>query len=181
MTAKSLTARGLRRSLTRLTGRTLRVVLVLSLWHAPIPWVHAHEIDGPDVDHLQVLSRHVAEFHSRELNQGEKTLDWHMHLVLPWCLVHHLPCPDQQQGEPNSDDYVGGARCSAVASNVVKTVIQPASRAFRAEDLATSDGIWLASAAGVNTAISAIARGQHFFETYGRTHSVRDLVGVRLC
>jgi hypothetical protein len=159
----------------------LRVVLALSLWHAPIPWVHAHEIDGPDVDHLQVLSRHVAEFHSRELNQGEKKLDWHMHLVLPWCLMHHLPCPDQEQRKPVSDDYVGGAKWSVVGSNASKTLIEPASRAFRAEDLATDEGLWLMATARANTAISAIARGQHFFETYGCAHGVRDLVGVRLC
>jgi hypothetical protein len=159
----------------------LRVVLALSLWHAPIPWVHAHEIDGPDVDHSLVLSRHVAEFHSRELSRGEKRLDWHMHLVLPWCLVHHLPCPDQQQPRPVSDDYVGGAKWSAAGPSASKILIEPATRAFRGEDLATDDGLWAASAAGVNTALSAIARGQQFFETYGRTHSVRDLVGVRLC
>jgi hypothetical protein len=70
---------------------------------------------------------------------------------------------------------------SAVATNAVKTVVEPASRAFCAEDLATNDGNWLNSAAGVNIAISAIARGQHFFETYVRTHGVRDLIGVRLC
>jgi hypothetical protein len=181
MRVLSMTARCLQRPARRLMGRVLRAVLALSLWHAPIPWVHAHEIDGPDVDHSQVLSLHVAEFHSHELNQGEKKLDWHMHLVLPWCLIHHLACPDQEQRDQGSDDYVGGARFSAVGSNGAKAVIDPATRAFRAEDLTTEDGIWLTTAAGVNTSISAIARGQHFFETYGRTQSVRDLVGVRLC
>ena len=175
-----LTARFVRRSATRLTSRTLRAVLAMSLWHAPIPWVHAHEIEGPDVDHSQILSRHVAEFHSRELSHGEKQLDWHMHLVLPWCPVHHLPCPDQQPN-PVSDDYVGGAKWNAAGPAPTKSLIEPASRAFRAEDLATEDGLWATSVAGVNTAISAIARGQHFFETYGRTQCVRDLVGVRLC
>src|SRR4029450_8695937 len=105
-----LTARWLRQSARRLMSRALRVLLVLSLWHAPIPWVHPPQIDGPDVDHLQVLSRHVAEFHSRELNHGEKSLDWHMHLVLPWCLTHHLPCPAPQQPNPVCDHYVARAK-----------------------------------------------------------------------
>src|SRR5262249_55342873 len=139
------TARTLQRSIRRLTCRILRVVLALSLWHAPIPWVHAHEIDGPEVDHSLVLSRHVAEFHSRELSQGERRLDWHMHLVLPWCLIHHLPCPDQQQPSPVSDDYVGGAKWSVAGPSADKMLIEPATPAFRGEDLATDDGLWAAS------------------------------------
>ncbi|MGE5191208.1 MAG: hypothetical protein ACM3U2_01820 [Deltaproteobacteria bacterium] len=159
----------------------LRFVLMLSLWHAPIPWVHAHQIEGPQVEHLQLLSQHVAEFHARELSQGEETLDWHVHLVLPWCLVHHFPCPDKEQRDPGSDDYFGGARLNVAGMNSAKMIGQPTARGFLARTPASDHPAVLADVIGARAALSALGRGTHFFETYGRPHSVRDLVGVRIC
>jgi hypothetical protein len=165
----------------RLASRVLRIMLVLSLWHAPIPWVHAHEIDGPQVDRLQMLARHVNEFHARELTRGEQCLDWHVHLVLPWCLVHHLPCPEEDQHEPGADEYFGGARSSTAGISPVMDIGQPTTTAFLSGAPAADQAGLATQEVGTRSAILACALGTHFFETYGRTDCVRDLVGVRLC
>jgi hypothetical protein len=156
-------------------------MLVLSLWHAPIPWVHAHDLEGPAVERREMLSQHVAEFHARELSLGEQRLEWHAHLVLPWCLVHHFPCPDSDDREPGADDYFGGVKVCAAGTTACETIGQPTARAFLAGDLVAGPALLLADASGAETALFAIARGRHFFETYGRTDSVRNLLGVRLC
>ncbi len=174
--------RWLRWSARGLTSRVLRAVLVLSLWHAPIPWVHAHEIEGPQVERLRLLSQHVAEFHARELSQGTRVLDWHAHLILPWCLVHHFPCPAQDEHEPGSDEYFGGASLTNVAGTIsAKMLGQPAARAFLAGFPVPDHAAVLPETMGAHAALLALGRGTHFFETYGRTQCVRDLVGVRLC
>ncbi len=80
-----------------------------------------------------------------------------------------------------ADDFFGGVKMSVAGTSAGDTIGQPTVRAFLAEDLAHSPAVLLPEVAAANTALSAIARGTHFFETYGRTQSVRDLVGVRLC
>jgi hypothetical protein len=162
-------------------GGVLRVVLVLSLWHAPIPWVHAHEIEGPQVERLRLLAEHVTAFHARELSQGARRLDWHVHLMLPWCFDHHFPCPDQEQREPGSDDYFGGPALNAMAATSAKAIGQPTARAFLEGYPAVDQPAALPYAPGAQVALAAVGRMVHFFETYARPHPVRDLVGVRLC
>jgi hypothetical protein len=166
---------------TGLTGGTLRAVLAVSLWHAPIPWVHAHEIEGPQVTRLRLLSEHVAEFHARELSQGAQELDWHVHLILPWCLVHHFPCPNDDERDPGSDDYFDGAMVSVAGMSSAKMIGQPAARAFLGGHPVSDQPVVLPETIGAHAALAALGRGTHFFETYGRPHAVRDLVAVRLC
>src|SRR5262245_48904412 len=72
----------------------VRLWLVLSLWHAPIPWFHSHEISD-SAEHAGFLSRHVHEFHADEMAQGEAHPGWHWHLILPWCFDGHLTCPTE--------------------------------------------------------------------------------------
>jgi len=171
---------------TRQTGRgrftrLLRVALVLSLWHAPIPWVHAHELVGPQVDSRQLLSQHVAEFHAGELSRGEQKLDWHVHLVLPWCLVHHLPCPEGEHPRGAFDDLFGGAKVSSGRTVSLDLFGQPATRAFLAGEFAIADATSLCPGAVGDSGRCALDRGRHFFQTYGRSIGVEELIGVRLC
>jgi hypothetical protein len=155
-------------------------MLVLSLWHAPIPWVHTHDLDGPDVARLAMLTQHVAAFHARELGLGEQRLDWHVHLVLPWCMIHHLPCPESDDHEPGADDFFGGVKVCSAGMSSGETLGAPMTRAFLAGDLASALAARFSDAAGTEPSIRARGLGRHFFETYGAA-SVRDLVGVRLC
>jgi hypothetical protein len=160
--------------------RLMRVMLALSLWHAPIPWVHVHDLEGPQVERLESLSRHVAEFHSRDIASGRSRLAWHAHLVLPWSLNHHLPCPDGDRREPGSDDFVG-IRTNAAGMNLTQAIGQPAVRAFLAADVVVDTGMSVLAERGALAQMAATGRGAHFFETYGRASAIRDLAGVRLC
>jgi len=171
---------------TRRTGkgrfaRFVHVALVLSLWHAPIPWVHTHELVGPQVDSRQLLSQHIAEFHSRELSRGEERLDWHLHLVLPWCLVHHLPCPDGDHPRGAFDDLFDGAKVTTGRTVSLDLFGQPATRAFLAWDSSIADARALHCAAAADSARGALDRARHFFETYGHSIGIEELIGVRLC
>jgi hypothetical protein len=51
-----------------------RLSLIVSLWHAPVPWVHQHSADAPD------LTVHLATHHAHD--HGE-ACGWHMHCELP--------------------------------------------------------------------------------------------------
>lgn len=161
-------------------SRLLRVVLVLSLWHAPIPWIHAHDLQGPAVDSREVLSQHVAEFHGRELSLGQTRLDWHLHLVLPWCLAHYFPCPDEHSQRASDDLFDGSKVCTSRTVSPV-ALGQPATRAFLADECTLAAGPALLSAAALQAGFCALDRGRHFLETYGCAVGAQELIGVRLC
>lgn len=56
----------------------LRLACVLSLWHAPIPWVHIHSTDAAE------LGNHIRQFHPELLQtMHEEPSGWHCHMVLP--------------------------------------------------------------------------------------------------
>src|SRR5574337_1804227 len=77
-------SRGLPRRGEGAVRRTIRTLLLLSLWHAPVPWVHAHDLTGPTVDLVYSLHRHVDKYHVRDVQHGALHLDLHTHLILPW-------------------------------------------------------------------------------------------------
>lgn len=73
---------------------TLRLACILSLWHAPVPWMHIHSNDDAH------LASHLRHFHS-ELStvSHEESLGWHWHLVLPpW---GQTPCSTSEEDEPS--------------------------------------------------------------------------------
>ncbi|HTI51974.1 MAG TPA: hypothetical protein VL475_13515 [Planctomycetaceae bacterium] len=161
--------------------RMVRALLLLSLWHAPIPWVHAHDLAGPSVDHVASLHRHVDAFHARDIEHGEFHLDLHAHLVLPWS---HDRQPLHGPGGPelpdsDDSDFVlemgGGA-----AGSTLKALGRPIDPNFdplrMAGDLATRGPSAWSAAPGVSR-----SQGRHFFETFGRSVSVGDLICVRVC
>ena len=175
------TSRTLARAAKKLAGRVLRVVMVLSLWHAPIPWVHVHELEGPQVERLELLSQHVADFHARELSWGGTCLDWHSHLVLPWCLSHQHDCPADDDRNPGSDDIFGGAKVVAGGLVAGQSIGQPTTRAFLAGEIPADEAALVHHGAGASAVLYGQASCRHFFETYGCSVAVRDLVSVRLC
>lgn len=173
------------RSLTRArpttTGWVLRIVMVLSLWHAPIPWVHVHEFEGPQVERLESLSQHIAEFHARDLHWGCPSANWHSHLVLPWCLSHQHNCPKDNERHPGSDDILGGAKVIAGGLAAGPALGQPTTRAFLAGEMLADEAALVQGGAGTSGGHIGPSRFRHFFETYGCSIAVRDLVNVRLC
>jgi hypothetical protein len=164
-----------------LTARWLRLAVVVSLWHAPIPWLHIHEMEGPSVDRLALLAQHIAEFHGRDSGQPVASLDWHMHVILPWDLIHHAPCQDQERHQNSADDDYAGLSASGFALVSATTVGQPLARGFQ-------DGQWQLPLAPEShsrgMASAALCPGQlcrQFFATYGTAVSVRDLTGLLTC
>ena len=174
-------SRMLIRAVQKATGRALRFVMVLSLWHAPIPWVHVHEIAGPQVERLASLSQHVAVFHARDLSWENTTLNWHAHLVLPWCLNHQHNCPADDDRDPGSDDILGCARVIAGAIAESQAFGQPTTRAFLAGGIFADEAALIERAIGTSSGQIGPSRIRHFFETYGCSVAVRDLMSVRLC
>lgn len=173
--------RRLGRPLTCSARLALRGLLVVSLWHAPIPWVHFHDLEGPSVEQLDPLSLHVAEFHARDLGGGRKALDWHAHLVLPWRLDQHHSDPGDEDQAPRPDDDCIVLTAAAANLQSLLSLGRPLPAQLAgwgdlpgvcAFDL--TEGVASATTPGSD-------RRRHFFETYGRPAAVRDLTGVRLC
>jgi len=159
----------------------LRVVIVLSLWHAPIPWVHVHEFEGPQVERLVTLSQHIAEFHARDLVCGTASAEWHSHLVLPWCLNHQHNCPADDERDPGSDDILTGTKVTAGNLTAGHALGQPNSRAFLAGEFSAHEAVLGQQGTGANGKICGLSRFRQFIETYGSSVAVRDLLSVRLC
>lgn len=180
MTVMRLTSRRRSRAAHGLWSRVLRTLLVMSLWHAPIPWIHAHDLDGPQVAQRAPLSQHIAEFHARDVALPQERLEWHVHLVLPWCLTHHLPCPNGEQHQTAADEFFNGVKMTATGATAGETIGQPTARVFLAGDSSAATTSLLPLTAGKNVPALALASSRHFFETFGAA-SIRDLVGVRLC
>lgn len=62
-------------------GRCLRLALVLSVWQAPIPWVHAHSLEA-GVGAAPGLARHLRDFHSGTVATHAVSPGWHLHFGL---------------------------------------------------------------------------------------------------
>jgi hypothetical protein len=173
----------MRRLLRPVSGRlrvALRAALVLSLWHAPIPWVHFHELPASPVESFDWLAEHVAEFHSADVEAGRTELDWHVHLVLPWTLnVQHSGCPDEQQ-ESRPEDVCA----TATTANSNLSVGQLSGRS---DSMALASWMIESTVSRAQLEIADVdplrARGSglHFFETYGSASALRTLTGVRVC
>lgn len=101
----------------------LRLCLLLTLWQAPIPLVHAHQAPGWDAS---ALARHVQEFHQDSADPDD--CQWHWHLILPaWS---HPLLPDQTDDRPADlvdfdvtvlrlDDAVGPQQAIEIVADVM--------------------------------------------------------------
>jgi hypothetical protein len=174
-------SRPITRAVQTATGRLLRVVMVLSLWHAPIPWIHVHEFEGPQVQRLDSLSRHIAAFHSHELKKESPPPDWHAHLVLPWCMSHQHDCPADDERDPAADDILGGAKATAGGLPSGQSYGQPTTRAFLTGAIPADEAALVQFGSATSGALSGPLRFRHFFETFGGSIAICDLVSVRLC
>lgn len=165
----------------RVVDCALRTLLVLSMWHAPIPWVHAHDLAGPIVDQGGTLARHVEEFHAGLDHHGEGDIGWHTHLVLPWCLSHHAPCPLDRQGDESETHYLSGLKFG-----VVQPAPTPVSmgHALAVAYLPVSELCALAhphNRLSMPIGPNARNRALHFLGTYGGSVSLGDLLSVHVC
>lgn len=154
-----------------------------SMWHAPIPWVHAHDLQVPTVEHLAPLQRHVEDFHSGEVEAGETHRGIHAHLVLPWRhspqTTHGTDGPAGSGSDSEEDEstlLIGAAS----TSTPIKSVGRPADRAFDSA-VANSGASAPHQPVWNGVALFSFSHGRHFFETFGHRVSIGDLCCVRLC
>jgi hypothetical protein len=173
--------RRLLRSGRRRARLALHTAVLVSLWHAPVPWVHFHDLAGPKVEQLDPLSLHVAEFHAEDLGKGLTALDWHVHLVLPWRLDQRHNCPCGERHVPCPDDH-----CVVVTAEVAH--LQSSLSLGRSSPalFAGSNILPALCTPGLpeivaTATIPSCGWCRQFFETYGRLAAVRNLTGVRLC
>ena len=59
-----------------------RLALIVSLWHAPLPILHAHGADAAESVPVALVD-HLVEFHPDVTLNSDVDLGWHWHLVLP--------------------------------------------------------------------------------------------------
>jgi hypothetical protein len=75
-----------------------RLALIVSLWNAPLPIMHAHGADSDSLRSPGALASHLVDYHPDILMNSHVDLGWHWHLVPP--PVNHPgdeskagPCP----------------------------------------------------------------------------------------
>jgi hypothetical protein len=64
----------------------VRLGLIVSLWQAPIPWLHSHGTDIAQIapaTNATELATHLAIFHDDVAPGSEHDFGWHWHWVLP--------------------------------------------------------------------------------------------------
>lgn len=159
--------------------RGVVALLIVSCWHAPIPWVHAHDLRGPGVDRQAGLYQHVSEFHASQLTFGADHLDLHAHLVLPWGMEQQAPHRHQPQ-EPSAQTLFAMKFGGTPTSTWTQTIGQPLDLAWGQAPSLDQAGV--ASAAAIDgSPVFTMPRGGHFFDTFAGSVSIRDLIRVRLC
>jgi len=166
-----------------LSGVALRLVLVLSLWHAPLPWVHAHMMPKRAGGHAHALARHVHALHAEDIEHGATHLAWHLHLVLPWCVEGETRCPSD---DPSDDEgHIGFTMKFGVATSASQQTAHDLGGGLASDACgggAIAGGLMAATTFhDVRVADPQRHRSRHFLETFGRTISAAELTGVRLC
>ncbi len=87
------------------SGRTrlwiVCAVLAASLWRAPVPWIHSHEMLEAQGLPAAALAWHLHHLHSEE---GEHAIfGWHLHLSYPWDVSNEpAPPPDPKSPKPGA-------------------------------------------------------------------------------
>lgn len=60
-----------------------RLALIVSLWHAPFPMLHAHDADVVHASSASVFMHHMSDFHPDVAVNSHEDFGWHWHLVPP--------------------------------------------------------------------------------------------------
>lgn len=187
----------------KLLDCALRTLLVLSMWHAPVPWLHAHDLAGPIVEQSGSLARHIDEFHAGEAahgreaghgqtGRGEQTgcgemghldteIGWHTHLVLPWCLTHRSPCPVDRPAGDDEGHFASGLKFGMVLPAPIPVSV---GYAVTGAYVPVAELCALAHPLqGLAVPVPADARNAalQFMGTYGCSVSLGDLLSVRVC
>ena len=131
-----------------------RLACIVSLWQAPVPWVHIHAAEVDLQEHLAAFHSHVDEF---------ATLGWHWHAVLPpW-----------GQTEPTGDAPDATLRvqfATAIPGSVLDFGVAPA--------VSLTD---MAIPTDQLRVIPAPVGMRHFLASLLADHTAQVVLNVRLC
>lgn len=89
-------------------GVVARIGLILSLWQAPVPWLHCHGTDlvaGISSQTAGELMTHLDSFHRPyEINSDEE-FGWHCHWIIPSWFHDSNETPDEHQSPSDSAGF----------------------------------------------------------------------------
>jgi len=85
-----------------------RLALIVSLWHAPLPMLHAHDADLHNTTSVEVFVHHLTDYHPDVALNSQIDFGWHWHLVPP--PVNH---PVNESGDRNCP-YSSDETCATV-------------------------------------------------------------------
>lgn len=71
------------KSVSRGLSVLVRMCLIASLWHAPVPLIHSHSSDIEESTSPPVPVEHLTEYHSGVPVNSHVDFGWHVHFVLP--------------------------------------------------------------------------------------------------
>lgn len=162
----------------RLTQRAIfRLVLMLSLWHAPVPLLHAHDGAVPVETPAFSLNWHLQKFHSNVAAVEPIELGWHLHFVL----ISEL-C--QSQAYTCSFDVPSiDIQCTQQTAIVLDHL------AVDEQLMAESDALtyphWvperLSAAGTLDVSVPGLRRCRHFLPTFSESIRISNLLGIARC
>ncbi|MBS0202880.1 MAG: hypothetical protein JSS49_08285 [Planctomycetes bacterium] len=144
-----------------------RLALIVSLWHAPLPMLHAHGTDIDDLATVETFVDHLVDYHPDVAINSHVDFGWHWHLVLP---------PVSHPGEDSSD---GRCPCSShdeqtlTQSQQVTQVLQEVC-SWAATDWTIDDSV-------LSNPVVRVVTGTKFLDTYLGSVRLRTLLRVARC
>lgn len=154
-------------------GSLWRLCLVLSLWHAPVPWIHIHRAEASDALAKSRLTNHLLRRHAVG-DEIERETGWHWHLVLPrWCVdgarTSCHECADDEDRPVSMPEFDDGLPApQAIQVSLLADAGQPL-----VEPPVPNPGV-------LPSAPTCLAAGP-FLDTFLDTVSMRALIGVARC
>ena len=148
-------------------------VLIVSLWRAPVPWIHSHESLKAQGLPEASLIRHLHHLHHGADGSEAESLGWHIHLTWPWEMFTE-PC-----GHPDPQ---------APAPRTVYDMPYVVAQALSAPDMDRSGGTSPLPGLCLDRAhlqphemLSPCVPGRHFLATYAPSVALRALICVARC
>ena len=147
-----------------------RLAMIVSLWHAPLPMLHAHDADVHDSTSAIAFVDHLAEFHPDVAVNSHIDFGWHWHLVPP---------PVNHPGDEPADGH-----CPFCPQDSQDTLLQAQASVNSLQSVCTwSVSAWLSScpsSSGLAVRV-APATPTQFLETYLGSVPLGTLLRVARC
>jgi hypothetical protein len=147
--------------------KAVALCLMVSLWPAPVPWVHSHDVHASEPR----LASHLTEYHAHDGADSHE--GWHLHFAYLWRLADDPQSPEEPQEPPPCQRPV----TPATASPAILTAAPPTA-AFLSDvvfDPLPSGSSWAWDVSG-----HRICPGT-FLNSFADVIAPHQLLGVLLC